>query len=124
MFDRIAASFWGGFDAARAEARAKAQTPLASALEEFFASAAFKSAIAQIIKGSFEDGAAAEKARVSAILTAPGSSTFPEIAIDLALGSAPGAQAVGVLERAQSDAATRAGAIRSNLLEATASTHH
>jgi hypothetical protein len=120
--DLTAQRFWEGFDAARAEARA--QTPLAAALEEYFASAPFKAAIVGIIKASFEDGVSAERARVAAILNAPGAQTFSEIAMDLCLGSATSAQAVGVLERAQADAATRAGAIRSNMLEAIASTHH
>jgi hypothetical protein len=67
MFDRIRASFWDGFDAARASARAKAQpSPLASALEEYFASAPFKAAISMLIKNSFEDGVAAERARIAA----------------------------------------------------------
>ena len=67
MFDRIRASFWDGFDAARAEARAKAQpSPLAAALEEFFASAPFKAAIAEIITAAFEDGVRAERARIAA----------------------------------------------------------
>jgi hypothetical protein len=66
MFDRIAASFWGGFDAARAEARAKAQTPLAAALEAFFSSAPFKDAIAALIKAAFNDGVLHERARIAA----------------------------------------------------------
>ena len=123
MFDP---SFWDGFDAARAEARAKAQSsPLASALEEYFASAPFKSAIASIITAAFSDGVVAEKARVSAILTAPGASTFPEIAADLVRGPATGEQAVIVLARAEADAATRAALLKSSPLEsATTTTFH
>ena len=126
MFDRIRASFWDGFDAVRAEARAKAQpSPLAAALEEFFASEPFKAAIASIIRGAFADGVVAEKARVVEILQAPGAATFPEIAMDLALGPATGEQAVMVLAQAEADAATRAGIIKSNLLESSnASTIH
>jgi hypothetical protein len=126
MFDRIRASLWDGFDAARASARAKAQpSPLASALEAFFSSEPFKSAIASIIKGAFEDGVAAEKARVSAILTAPGAAHFLEIAVDLVRGPATGAQAIQVLARAEADAATRAALLKSSPLEsATATTFH
>jgi hypothetical protein len=118
--------FKQGFDAARAEARAKAQpSPLAAALEEFFASESFKAAIAEIIRGAFADGVTAEKARVAEILQAPGAATFPEIAADLVLGPATGEQAVMVLARAEADAATRAGLIKSNLIEsANAPTFH
>jgi hypothetical protein len=120
MFDRIRASFWDGFDAARAEARAKAQpSPLAAALEEFFASAPFKSAIASIIRGAFADGVADEKARIEAILAAPAAAIIPDLAADLVRGPATCEQAITVLARAEADAATRAAAIKSNLLERT-----
>lgn len=66
MFERLKAA-WHCYDDVRAEARAKAQpSPLAAALEEFFASKSFKAAIAEIIKGSFEDGVLHERARVAA----------------------------------------------------------
>jgi hypothetical protein len=125
MFD-LKGTFWSGFDAARASARAKAQpSPLATALEEFFASAPFKDAIAALIKAAFEDGVQHERARIEAILTAPGAATFPEIAADLLRGPATGAQAIQVLERAEADAATRAAAIKSNMVEsANAPTRH
>jgi hypothetical protein len=60
---------------------------------------------------------AAERTRTSEILNAPGAATFLEIAVDLALGDATGAQAAAVLSRAEADAATRAGIIKSNPLE-------
>jgi hypothetical protein len=44
--DLTAQRFWDGFDAARSEARAKAQTPLGA----LFASAPFRAAIASITK--------------------------------------------------------------------------
>jgi hypothetical protein len=70
-------------------------------------------------------GVSAEKARVSAILTAPGAATFPEIAADLVLGPATGEQAVMVLARAEADAATRAALLKSSPLEsANANTLH
>jgi hypothetical protein len=89
-----------------------------------FESAAIKAALLDVVRGAYADGEAAERKRVTEILTAPGAKTFPEIAVDLALGPATGPQAAGVLARAEGDAATRAGAIRSNLLEANASTRH
>jgi hypothetical protein len=76
-----------------------------------------KASIAAALRGSYDAGMAAEKARVEAILQAPGAKTFPEIAADLVLGPASSAQAAGVLARAEADAATRAGIIKSNLLD-------
>jgi hypothetical protein len=64
--DLTAERFWDGFDAARSEARAKAQTPLAAALEAFFSSAPFKDAIAALIKAAFNDGVLHERARIAA----------------------------------------------------------
>ena len=67
MFERLTAAIWQNFDADRAEARVKAQpSPLAAALEEFFASAPFKAAIAEIIKAAFNDGVLHERARCAA----------------------------------------------------------
>jgi|HubBroStandDraft_3_1064219.scaffolds.fasta_scaffold36654_2 hypothetical protein len=66
MFERLTAAIWQNFDAARSEARAKAQTPLAAALEAFFSSAPFKAAIAEIIKAAFNDGVLHERARCAA----------------------------------------------------------
>jgi hypothetical protein len=125
MFDRIRASFWDGFDAARASARAKAQSsPLASALEEYFASAPFKAAIASIIRAAFADGVAAEKARIEAILTAPGAAIFQDLVADLLRGPATAAQAAAVLARAEDDAAKRAALMKSSLPEPSAHTVH
>jgi hypothetical protein len=77
-----------------------------------------KATLAAAIRGAFDSGVAAEKARVTEILQAPGASgTFMEIAADLVLGPATAAQASAVLARAEADAATRAGAIKSNILE-------
>jgi hypothetical protein len=76
-----------------------------------------KAALAALIRGAFDEGVQAERKRVTEILQAPGASTFLEIAVDLALGNASGTQAAGVLARAEADAATRAAAIKSNLLE-------
>jgi hypothetical protein len=128
MFDRckavwakFTAAFWTGFEQARAQSRARTQPApdrdLAAAFEAFFASETYKDALAGLIKAAFADGQNAEKARVTEILRAPGAATFLEIAVDLALGDATGAQAAAVLGRAEADAATRAGAIKSNILD-------
>jgi hypothetical protein len=87
------------------------------AADPFFQSEDYKTALAEVIKAAFADGENAEKARVAEILHAPGAATFLEIAVDLALGDATGAQAAAVLARAEADAATRAGAIKSNILD-------
>jgi hypothetical protein len=76
-----------------------------------------KAELAVRIRGAFDSGVAAERTRIEAILQAPGAKTFPEIAADLVLGPASSAQAAGVLARAEADAATRAGIIKSNLLD-------
>jgi hypothetical protein len=118
---KFTAAFWEGFAAARAESR----PPLAAALDQFFQSAPFKAAIASIIRAAFADGVTAEKARIEAIMTAPGAAHFPEIAMDLVRGPATSAQAIQVLERAEADAATRAATIKSNMVEsANAPTRH
>ena len=76
-----------------------------------------KATLAAAIRAAFDSGVGAEKARVAEVLQAPGAATFHEIAADLLLGDATATQAVAVLSRAEADAATRAGAIKSNILE-------
>jgi hypothetical protein len=78
----------------------------------------------EVIAVAIRDGRQAERARVAEILQAPGAATFPDIAADLVLGPATGEQAAKVLARADADAATRAGLIKSNLLESTARVLH
>jgi hypothetical protein len=128
MFDRLKSAwakfsdaFRRGFEQARAESRASTQPApdrdLAAAFEAFFACETYKDALAGVVQGAFADGVAAEKARIEAILQAPGAKTFPEIAVDLLLGPATGAQAAAVLSRAEADAASRVGIIKSNLIE-------
>jgi hypothetical protein len=90
----------------------------------FFESEAIKAALIDVVRGAYADGIQAERKRVETILQAPGASTFLEIAADLAVGPATAAQAAAVLARADADAATRAGLIKSNLLESAASTLH
>jgi hypothetical protein len=82
-----------------------------------FESEAVKAALIDVVRAAYADGVAAERARTYEILNAPGAATFLEIAADLVLGPASSAQAARVLARAEADAATRAGIIKSNLLE-------
>jgi hypothetical protein len=115
---RFGEAFWAGFEQARAESRARAQPPLdAGNPFEGQTEAEIKATLAAAIRGAFDEGVSAEKARVGAILTAPNAAQFLELAADLALGPATSDQAIKVLTRAESDAATRAGLIKSNLLD-------
>jgi hypothetical protein len=79
--------------------------------------AEIKAALAAALRGAHDEGRAAERKRVAEVLQAPGAALFPDLAIDLALGTATGAQAAAVLARAEADAATRAGAIKSSILD-------
>jgi hypothetical protein len=109
----FADAFWQGFEEARAESGATAQPAPANPFE----SEAVKAALIDVVRAAYANGVAAERARTSEILNAPGAPTFHEIASDLLLGDATAAQAAAVLSRASADAATRAAAIKSNLLE-------
>jgi hypothetical protein len=63
----VSAEFRRRYAEARAQSGAKAQpSPLAAALDQFFGSEPFRAAIAEIIKGSFEDGVRAERERIAA----------------------------------------------------------
>jgi hypothetical protein len=121
---RFGEAFWQSFYEARAESRARAQSALFDAGHPFFESEAIKAALIDVVRGAYADGVQAERKRVETILQAPGASTFLEIAADLAVGPATAAQAAAVLARAEADAATRAAAIKSNLLESTRAVLH
>jgi hypothetical protein len=90
---------------------------VAAEVHSFFASETYKDALGGLIKAAFADGQDAERKRVSEVLNAPGAALFPTVAMDLALGAASGAQAAAVLTRAETDAAKRAGLMKSNPLE-------
>ena len=78
----------------------------------------FKASIAAAIRAAYDEGAAAERSRIEAILTgARARRLFPDIAADLVLGPATGEQAAGVLARAEADAAKRAALLKSSPLE-------
>jgi hypothetical protein len=119
-------SFWAGYDAARARAQPALApgNPFAGLSED-----EIKAMIEPAMRAAYVEGVAvgvtAERARVTEILQAPGAAHFLEIAVDLALGQATGEQAIQVLARAEADAATRAGIIKSNMVEsANAPTRH
>jgi hypothetical protein len=95
----------------------RAQPAPLDAAHPYFESEAIKAALIYVVKGAYADGEAAERKRVTEILQVPGAATFPEIAMDLALGAATGAQAAAVLARAETDAAKRAALLKSSLLE-------
>jgi hypothetical protein len=76
-----------------------------------------KTMLAAALRGSFDEGAAAEKARVEAILTAPEAAMFTDLAADLVRGPATSDQAIKVLGRAENDAAKRAALLKSSPLE-------
>jgi hypothetical protein len=118
---KFSSAFWEGFDSARAKAPAPldATHPFA-ALNETEA----KASISAAMRAAYDAGNAAEKARVAEILQAPNAAHFLELAVDLALGTATGAQAVAVLSRAETDAAKRATLLKSSPLEASAHTVH
>jgi hypothetical protein len=107
------ANFVAEFRRGYAEARARAQPAQIAADDPFFD----QTMVAAALRGSFDEGVAAEKARVEAILAAPGASIFPDVAADLVRGPATADQAATVLARCEADAATRAGLIKSNILE-------
>ena len=93
----------------------RAQPAPLDAGHPFFESEAIKAALIDVVKGAYADGEAAERKRVTEILTAPGAQELPELAADLVLGPATGAQAASVLARAETDAAKRAGLMKSPL---------
>jgi hypothetical protein len=118
VWAKFTAEFWRGFEQARDEARAKAQpAPLDASPFDGMNVDEVKIVLAAALRGSYDEGVAAEKARIEAILGCEGAKVFAEIAIDLLRGPATGAQAAAVLSRAEADAATRAGAIKSNILD-------
>jgi len=109
---RFSAEFRRGYEAARAQPPLAPGNPFEGQTED-----QIKSTIEAALRGSFDSGVSAERARVSEVLQAHGAALFPSIAIDLALGTATGAQAAGVLDRASADAATRAALMKSSPLE-------
>ena len=122
---RFPDAFWRGFEEARAEARAQSARSAAQPAPldapanplEGMSIDEVKTMLAAALRGSFDEGVAAEKARVEAVLTTPGAAMFPDLAADLIRGPATAAQAITVLDRTQTDAAKRATLLKSSPLE-------
>jgi hypothetical protein len=124
MFDRckavwakFTAAFWTGFEQARAESGARAQPAPRASYFDGMTSEEIKTVLEAALRGAHDESVAAERKRIAEVLQAPGAALFPTIAIDLALGTASGAQAAAVLSRAQTDAAKRAGLLKPVPLE-------
>jgi hypothetical protein len=113
---KFTAAFWTGFEQARARSAPLAPGNPFAGLNETVVKATIEAAL----RGSYDAGMAAEKARVEAILAAPGAAMFPDLAADLLRGPASAAQAIAVLDRTQTDAAKRAALLKPTLLEASA----
>jgi len=121
FFALCATAFRHGYEQARAQPAPGAAGQIFAGLTE----EQIRAQLAAALRGSFDEGVAAEKARVEAILTAPGAAMFPDLAADLVRGPATGAQAIVVLDRAEVDAAKRAALLKSSPLEcASAPTIH
>jgi hypothetical protein len=99
----------------------RAQPAPLDAGHPFSESEDYKAALDGTIQSAFADGVQAERKRISEVLNAPGAAMLPELAADLALGDESGAQAAAVLARAETDAAKRAGLMKSNPLESSSS---
>jgi hypothetical protein len=121
---KFSSAFWEGFESARAEARAKAQPATLAPDHQFFASEQFRAAIATIIKDAFDEGNAAEKARVAEILQAPGAEELPQLAMFLVLGDATAVQATSILAKAENDASKRVAMTRAQQIEPAIPTLH
>jgi len=87
---RFADAFWRGFEEARAQSGATAQS-----------AAQIETAVAEVIKNAFDSGVSTERARMGEILTVPGVATSPMLAFELAIGGATAAQVAAVLSRAE-----------------------
>jgi hypothetical protein len=108
VWAKFTAAFWTGFEQARAEARARAQSARSAAQpappdadHPFLASAEFKTALATIIKDAFSDGVAAERKRIAEVLQAPGVASYPLLAFELAIDGASVAQVSAVIARSE-----------------------
>jgi hypothetical protein len=58
-----------------------------------------KATIAAALRGAFDSGASAERARVAEILQAPGAEELPQLAMFLVLGDATAVQATSILAK-------------------------
>jgi hypothetical protein len=114
----LLANFVAGFRRGYAEARAKAQRPLD-------AGTSFDGLmIAAALRGSYDSGVTAEKARVAEILQAPGAEELPQLAMFLVLGDATAVQATSILAKAENDASKRVAMTRAQQIEPAITTIH
>jgi hypothetical protein len=105
MFERLRAAFWAGFESARTEDRARAQSALG-----YFAGLnedQIRTMIELAVRRAHDAGAQAERTRIAEILKLPGAHRHPRLAASLALAESISAdQAAQVLAVAESDALT------------------
>jgi hypothetical protein len=85
---KFSSAFWEGFESARAEARARAQSAPLDANHPFAALTIpqAKAAISAAMRAAYDSGMASERARIAEILQLPCASKFQELVVDLALG--------------------------------------
>jgi hypothetical protein len=83
-----------------------------------------KASIAAAIRGAFDSGVAAERARVAEILQAPGAEELPQLAMFLVLGDATAVQATSILAKAENDASQRVAMTRAQQIEPAIPTLH
>jgi hypothetical protein len=83
-----------------------------------------KASIAAAIRGAFDSGVAAERARVAEILQAPGAEELPQLAMFLVLGDATAVQADSILAKAENDASKRVAMTRAQQIEPAIPTLH
>ena len=83
-----------------------------------------KASIAAAIRGAFDSGVAAERARVTEILQAPGAEELPQLAMFLVLGDATAVQATSILAKAENDASKRVAMTRAQQIEPAIPTLH
>jgi hypothetical protein len=96
---KFAAEFWRGFEEARAESRARAQSARSPAQTE--------ASVDIHLARAFADGVLEERARIGEIMKLPGAGTFQHLAVDLAIGGATADQVGAVLARAEIDVLAR-----------------
>jgi hypothetical protein len=98
----IAADFWRGFEKGMSQpARSAAQPAPLDESHPFVASDQFKATIAAALRGSFDEGADAERKRIGDVLQAPGVATYPLLAFELAIGGATVAQVAKIIARTE-----------------------
>jgi hypothetical protein len=83
-----------------------------------------KATIAARIRGAFDEGVQAERKRIGEIMAVPGAATFPDLAVDLAVGGATASQVAAVLSRTEVNVQARLHPTESSSLESSTPTLH